>query len=176
MVFINSVEILIPSQKHTERFQPNLSFSEPMSGKDFSEVVELIKNEDPRYDKGAYYFVRHGLDHTLKRLKDDAERQSNHVCGQELLSGIREYALEQYGPMAHTLLQHWGIHKCDDFGEIVFNLVEFGVLGKTENDRREDFSGGYDFYDAFVVPFLPKSKRVASLPRFNREDELEATA
>jgi len=83
--------------------------------------------------------------------------------------------LEQYGPMALTLLQNWGIHECDDFGEIVFNLVEFGVLGKTENDRREDFSGGYDFYDAFVVPFIPKAKRVPSVRRFQYEDELGAT-
>jgi len=146
-----------------------------MIGKDFSEVVELIRTEDPRYDKSAYYFVRHGLDHTLKSLKAQAGSASNHVCGQELLLGIRDYALEQYGPMALTLLQNWGIHECDDFGEIVFNLVEFGVLGKTENDRREDFSGGYDFYDAFVVPFIPKAKRVPSVRRFQYEDELGAT-
>ena len=141
-----------------------------------SSEEEETKTEDPRYDKGAYYFVRHGLDHTLKRLKNDSRRNSNHVCGQELLSGIRDYALEQYGPMAFTLLQHWGINQCVDFGEIVFNLVEFGVLGKTESDRREDFTGGYEFYDAFVLPFLPKSRRVSSVPRFNHEDELEATA
>lgn len=147
-----------------------------MIGKDFSEVVELIRAEDSRYDKAAYYFVRQGLDHTLKSLQSDSGSNSNHVRGQELLIGIRNFALEQYGPMAFTLLKHWGIHQCRDFGDIVFNLVEFGVLGKTENDRREDFTGGYDFYDAFVVPFLPKAKRSSVLPRFNQEDEVEATA
>lgn len=147
-----------------------------MIGKDFSEVVELIRAEDSRFEKAAYYFVRHGLDHTLKNMKSNPGLGPNHVCGQELLLGIRDFALEQYGPMAFTLLQFWGIKQCHDFGEIVFNLVEFGVLGKTENDRREDFTGGYDFYDAFVVPFLPKSKRIAMGPRFNHEDEIEATA
>jgi uncharacterized repeat protein (TIGR04138 family) len=76
-----------------------------------------------------------------------------------LLGGIREYALEQFGPMAYTVLDRWGIKKCEDFGDIVFLLVDYGVLGKTEHDRREDFAGGYDFKDAFVRPFEPSRPR-----------------
>lgn len=130
-----------------------------MSTASFSEVVDKIRHDDPRFEKGAYFFVRQGLDHTIKALKDSPERASNHVTGQELLSGIREFALEQYGPMAFTLLTNWGIGKCEDFGDIVFNLVEAGVLGKTESDQREDFSDGYDFEDAFLAPFRPASQR-----------------
>lgn len=128
------------------------------SGKDFAEVVELIRREDPRFEKGAYFFVRQALDHTLKSVEEAEapDREGSHVSGQELLEGIRKYALEQYGPMTLTLLDSWNVRECSDFGEIVFNLVEYGVLGKTDNDRREDFSEGYNFHDAFEAPFLPK--------------------
>ena len=129
-----------------------------MASKDFDEVVALIRKEDSRYQTGAYHFVRQGLDHTLKHLKKEPEDDARHVTGQELLSGIRDYALQQYGPLAYTLLDHWGIKRCEDFGDIVFNLVEWGVLGKTENDQREDFSDGYDFRDAFLRPFEPRHK------------------
>jgi uncharacterized repeat protein (TIGR04138 family) len=70
---------------------------------------------------------------------------------------MRRYALEQFGPMALTVLHRWGITCTGDFGEIVFSMVEAGALGKTDEDRREDFDGGYDFYEAFAKPFLPKS-------------------
>ncbi len=135
-----------------------------MSAKDFSEVIQLIRKDDGRFEKGAYYFVRQALDHTVKNLKkQESERKNNHVSGQELLQGIRDYALEQFGPLAMTVFIHWGIRRCEDFGDIVFSLVEYGVLGKTEDDKLEDFSGGYDFGDAFVKPFLP-----AAVARNNR--------
>jgi uncharacterized repeat protein (TIGR04138 family) len=138
-----------------------------MSARDFAEVVEQIRKESPRFDRGAYFFVKQALDHTLKSVKKESEgRPGRHVSGQELLSGIREFALDQYGPMAFTVLDRWGVRKCEDFGDIVFNLVEYGVLGKTEQDRREDFANGYDFREAFVVPFEParvRSKRPARL-------------
>jgi uncharacterized repeat protein (TIGR04138 family) len=127
-----------------------------MSNRDFAEVVELIRKENPRFDKGAFYFVKQALDHTLKSVKKEGEsRVGRHVSGQELLKGIREFALEQYGPMTYTLLDRWGVKGCEDFGDIVFLLVDYGVLGKTDHDRREDFAGGYDFREAFVRPFQP---------------------
>lgn len=82
-----------------------------------------------------------------------------HVSGQELLKGIREYALGQFGPMAMTVLDDWGIHTCRDFGEIVFNMVEIGLLAKTDADTRSDFDGGYEFVEAFRNPFLPSHKQ-----------------
>ncbi|MGF1483828.1 MAG: Minf_1886 family protein [Opitutales bacterium] len=122
----------------------------------FSEVIDQIRAADPRYAPGAYHFVRQALDYTLKRPeRQNADGTSKHVSGQELLEGIREYALDQYGPMSMVLLHDWGLNRCEDFGEIVFNLVDFGVLGKTDNDRREDFAGGYAFSDAFLAPFEP---------------------
>lgn len=136
-----------------------------MSGKDFSEVVEEIVREDPRYDRAAYVFVRKALDHTVKALpRKRAEGVTRHVSGPELLEGIRSYALEQFGPMALTVLHHWGITRCRDFGDLVFNLVAFGVFGKTEQDRPEDFEHAYTFEEAFVAPFRPRSPRSPAYP------------
>ena len=130
-----------------------------MSDKDFTDVVNSIRKQDSRFDKGAYYFVRQALDHTLKHIKEEQAGNSHHVSGKELLEGIKAYALDQYGPMTKTLLDAWNIKRCRDFGDIVFHLVDAGVLGKTENDSPEDFAGGYNFTEAFESPFLPPSKK-----------------
>jgi uncharacterized repeat protein (TIGR04138 family) len=132
-----------------------------MQNPDFSEIVALICKEDPRFDRKAYDFVRLGLDHTVKELrKKDAVRadKSRHVSGPELLEGLRAYALEQFGPLAKTVLNTWGIRRCRDFGDIVFNLIEYNVFSKTENDRREDFSDIFEFDEAFVKPFQPAKR------------------
>lgn len=129
---------------------------------DFNEIVSLICKEDARFDRKAYSFIREGLDFAVKDLKKrDAERsrQSLHVSGAELLLGIRTFALDQFGPLAITVLNSWGITRCGDFGELVFNLIEYNVFSKTDNDRREDFAEVYTFEDAFVKPFLPQHPR-----------------
>jgi uncharacterized repeat protein (TIGR04138 family) len=125
----------------------------------FEEALVKIRAKDPRYDRDAYPFVREALDHTQKTIGTDARRRVRHVAGQELLVGIREYALEQFGPMAKTVLEEWGVRRCEDFGEIVFNMIEVGWLAKTSKDSRADFANGYDFDEAFRKPFLPKSKQ-----------------
>ncbi|HVU34941.1 MAG TPA: Minf_1886 family protein [Opitutaceae bacterium] len=133
-----------------------------MQNPDFSEIVAQICKEDSRYDRKAYDFVRLGLDHTVKDLrKRDTARaeRSRHVSGPELLDGLRAYALEQFGPLAKTVLNAWGVERCRDIGNIVFNLIEYNVFSKTENDRREDFADIYDFDEAFVKPFKPVKQR-----------------
>jgi uncharacterized repeat protein (TIGR04138 family) len=135
---------------------------------DFSEVVDLIRKEDSRYDKRAYFFVRQGLDQTVKNLKkldSDRVQRSAHVSPRELADGLRIFALDQYGPLAKTVLDSWGIHESGDFGEIVFNLIEYKVFSKTENDRREDFAGVFDFDEAFVKPFRPSAKKAGPSAR-----------
>ncbi len=124
----------------------------------FDQAVEKLTSQDPRYSGEAYYFVRDALDHTVKSLRRSPlkSRAQHHVSGQELLEGIRQYAVEQYGPMAKVVLESWGITICEDFGEIVFNLVSSGVFGLTETDTKDDFKAIYSFEDAFVKPFLPK--------------------
>ena len=137
-----------------------------MNGKDFNEVVSLIVKDDPRYDRSAYQFIREALDFTVKRLREGASRvgDSHHVSGRDLCLGARDYALQQYGPMAATLLRHWGIERTEDFGEMVFNLVELEVFGAREEDRPEDFAGVYDFEAAFEEPFRPEEGAAAKRP------------
>ncbi len=124
----------------------------------YNEALSQIVREDPRYDEHAYLFIREALDHTIQTLDKPVEGPGRHVTGRELLEGIRQYALQEFGPMAHRVLAHWGVHTCEDIGEMVFNLVNKGILGKTENDSKKDFAGGYDFNDAFVTPFLPANR------------------
>jgi uncharacterized repeat protein (TIGR04138 family) len=102
--------------------------------------------------------VREALDFTQKLIVKENRGQIRHVSGQELLNGIRQFALQQFGPMVVTVFEEWGIRHCRDFGEIVFNMVETGLLAKTEHDTREDFQNGYDFTEAFRKPFWPSQK------------------
>lgn len=124
----------------------------------FQEALAQIADEDARYAEPAYHFMREALDHTIKALEKPVEGPGRHVSGAELLEGIRQYALKEYGPLALTVLNGWGVRRCEDFGEIVFNMVGKGILGKTEEDRKEDFAGGYDFETAFRRPFRPRSR------------------
>jgi uncharacterized repeat protein (TIGR04138 family) len=128
-----------------------------MSHQSYSDVVDEVLLSDNRYSKGAYFFVRSALDYTLKALKKKQKlHDSNHVSGQELLEGIREYALDQFGPMAYTVFDHWGIKSSRDFGAIVFNLISVGVLGKNDKDDIRDFENGFDFEESLVAPFVPQ--------------------
>lgn len=119
------------------------------------DILGNILARDPRYAAEAYAFVRAGLDYTVRRLD-----KPRHVSGRELLDGIREFALAEFGPMTKTLLNKWGMQCTEDIGEIVFNMVEAGLLGKTEQDSRADFSNGYDFAEAFCKPFQPASDKI----------------
>ncbi len=134
----------------------------------FAEAIEKIRQQDTRYAEDAYYFMREALDSSMKLYKkpQHGSAKDRHVTGQELLEGIRQFALQQFGPLTETVLEYWGIKRGEDFGEIVFNMVEIGILGKTDKDSRTDFAGGYDFHDAFVKPFLP-SKKAATEKRAN---------
>jgi uncharacterized repeat protein (TIGR04138 family) len=125
----------------------------------FEEVVEKMVAQDSRYRREAYFFLREALEHTQKSIGKARKGEERHVSGRELLTGIREYALTQYGPMTLMMLEEWGIRSCEDFGELVFNMVDAGLLGKTDTDSRDDFKNGYDFVEVFKKPFLPSSTK-----------------
>ena len=124
----------------------------------FDEKVDMILAKDPRYARDAYAFVRESLDYTQKNIGKENRGNIRHITGQELLDGIRQFALNQFGPMAVTVFEEWGVRNCRDFGEIVFNMVEIELLAKTEKDNRDDFNHGYNFTDAFRKPFWPPSR------------------
>lgn len=130
-----------------------------MPTRDFSEVIDEIMAEDPRYGKNAYYFVRKALDFTVQLHTQKAKRTVGHISGAQLMEGFRSYTLEQFGPMANTVLDNWGVRDTQDVGNIVFNLVAHDILGKNEKDSIEDFKDLYSFKDAFEKPFLPRKRK-----------------
>ena len=126
---------------------------------DFESAVAAAVAKDPRYHADGYAFVRDALDYTIKKTRAQPGIHDRHVSGQEVLEGFRLLALEQFGPMALTVLHEWGIRRCEDVGQIVFNLIEQGIFGRSPTDSKEDFRGLYDFDRAFSDPFLPRSRR-----------------
>lgn len=108
------------------------------------EILGRLRERNPRFHAKAYLFVLSALQSVMERLD-----RPRHIAGEELARGVRDLALERFGPLARTVLEHWGIHATEDVGELVFALVECGVLVKQEEDRREDFRDVFDFEEAF---------------------------
>ncbi|MBN1293527.1 MAG: hypothetical protein JXB48_16930 [Candidatus Latescibacteria bacterium] len=115
--------------------------------------IELLKKitdiaeKDGRYKKEAFLFILAALEYTVSKL---SERR--HLTGQEFSKGIADYAREQYGYFARTVLEHWGVTCTLDFGEIVYLLIEIGLMNKTEDDKKEDFANVYKFDEEFDWP------------------------
>ena len=130
----------------------------------FTEALDSILVADPRYQRDAYIFLRDALDYTTKQQKKIKGATVRHVAGPELLEGVRQYALKEFGPMALSVFSFWGIHRCEDIGHMVFNLIGAGIFGKTDEDSMEDFKEVYDFHEAFVKPFEPQSSLSHNLP------------
>ena len=116
---------------------------------DKDRIVREIVARDSRYRAEAYDFVFEALDHTLTRLGGSVR----HVTGAEIMESVRLLALEQFGFLARAVLAQWGIRSTDDFGHIVFNLIDADLLQKTANDRLQDFIALYDFETAFDEAF-----------------------
>jgi uncharacterized repeat protein (TIGR04138 family) len=122
--------------------------------------LENLVRRDPRFPYEAYEFVFAALSHTQKVLgrtpsEEDAENPGpqNHVSGRELLEGIRELALREFGMMARIVFRLWGINRTDDFGAIVFNLVEEKLMSKTDQDTLDEFRDVFDLDQALVHGF-----------------------
>ena len=122
-------------------------------------LIDVVKN-DPRYAYEAYDFIFHAIQHAQRLMGRDAPREApregeagherHHVSGPELLQVVRHLALLEFGMLAKTVLAAWGIHTTDDWGNIVFNLIDHELMSKTESDNREDFHNVYDFDEAFT--------------------------
>lgn len=130
-----------------------------------SEAHEVLMNlvkADTRYKLDAYLFVRDGLSFAQDELQmgfgdeepeEVQERPERHLTGQQLCEALRQYALDQYGYMAKTVLNSWGVKTTGDFGEVVYNMIREKLMKKSETDRREDFDDIYDFSEAFQQKF-----------------------
>jgi len=136
-----------------------------MKQQDFAQAVAEIVRADPRYTPEAYAFVSDAVAFTTRKLSKAGNRpRQQHISGRELLDGIREYALEQFGPLTLEVLREWGIQDSMAIGHIVFNMVDRQLLGKSEQDSLADFADGLDFTEAFARPFQPASPQAAPPP------------
>ncbi|NCD34641.1 MAG: hypothetical protein EOL87_14645 [Spartobacteria bacterium] len=140
-----------------------------MANARFEETVYRIVQYDSRYCFDAYQYVAEALEFTVAAMNKPKSGIGRHVSGAELAEGIRIYTLKKFGPMSNTVLRRWGVHTTRDFGEIVFNMVKERLLNKQNEDRVTDFDDVYDFYDAFVCPYLPDN----SMDRISMTEEAE---
>jgi uncharacterized repeat protein (TIGR04138 family) len=134
-----------------------------MTNFSFAEAIIKILQKDTRYLPDAYFFVKEALDFTTEHLKVPPATKDRHITGKELLTGIKKYAIQEFGAMAKKVLNCWGVRSCPDFGNIVYNMIEAGILGKSEEDSIHDFDNGYDFDTAFLLPFKSFKERRAIL-------------
>ena len=112
------------------------------------EILDQLQERNPRFHARSYEFVLRTL-HSVIRSLDEPR----HITGRELTDGVRELALGQYGPLARTVLEHWGIHETEDVGRVVFAMVEQGILVKEDEDHQEDFTDLFDFEEVFDLDY-----------------------
>jgi uncharacterized repeat protein (TIGR04138 family) len=107
-------------------------------------LLEKLRDKNPRYSDAAYLFVLSALQYAIDHLDEP-----RHITGQELAEGCRDLAIAEFGPMARTVLEHWGVHSTTDMGAIVYALIDCRVLIKQDADSLDDFRDVFDFDDVF---------------------------
>jgi uncharacterized repeat protein (TIGR04138 family) len=128
------------------------------------ERILQIRRRDRRFARHAYEFVLDALDYTIVHLgRDQKSGEERHVGGKELLVGIKKLAADQFGAMAPVVFQQWGVRSSEDFGEVVFNLIDAGLLSRRAQDSRLDFVDGIDFERAFAEIHRQRLARISSL-------------
>jgi uncharacterized repeat protein (TIGR04138 family) len=121
------------------------------------EKLEEIAEFDGRYSPTAYRFIFDSLDYVLLSLgRQHRPAGDRHISVGQLLDGVKECALEHFGPLSRLVFESWGVFKTEDIGEIVFGLVEAGLLNKQDSDIKEDFADGFDFREAFEREYTPE--------------------
>jgi len=118
------------------------------------ERLKVVVARDGRYHINAYRFVYEALDYTVKQLE-----KKRHISGRELLEGLKNLAIEQFGGLAVMVFDVWGVRKTADFGNLVFNLVEADLMSRSDEDTREDFDGVYEFKEVFRIDSKPRSTK-----------------
>ena len=124
-----------------------------MDDRKFQPLIRDIRRKSDRaFAEAAYFFVLEALDYSIFRFgKNRATGDSQHISGQLLLEGIRKYANEEFGPLAPFAFRSWGLRGSSDFGILVFQMCEGGLLNAKDTDTLEDFAEGFDFEKAFQM-------------------------
>lgn len=125
--------------------------------------IQTLRRRDRRFSRNAYYFVLDALDFTMSKLgREQMTGEERHVGGRELLGGIKDYAADQFGPMAALVFERWGVRSPADFGEIVFNLIDAELLSRRPSDSRLDFVESADFRETFAEKHRRNLDRIAA--------------
>ena len=111
-------------------------------------IMDRIRLREPRFDERAYLFVLGALEFCQQRLDE-----RRHISGKELALACRDLALDKFGVMAGLVLEHWGVHSSADLGDVVFTLVDCGLLMSQPSDSREEFADVFDFDQAFAKEY-----------------------
>jgi len=114
---------------------------------DYQATLDRVLERDPRYSREAYFFIQSALEYFQHNHRRGKGRE--HLTGPQVLDGVRELAILEFGPMARSVLNYWGLERGEDVGEIVYNLIEVGLMAKTDEDRKEDFAGVMAFDESF---------------------------
>ena len=144
---------------------PKKQHSKPVRQKSLQQLVEDVGLYPPE----AYEFIQKGLSFTVQRVHGEikeaeaaeskAAEVSRHISGQQLCEGLRDFALQQWGMLARTVLRRWNITSTLDFGRMVFALIEAGQMQKTDEDAVEDFKDVFEFKRAFETSYrIPAEK------------------
>ena len=131
------------------------------------QIVNDITLKDRRFKEDAYYFLNEAVIFSAEYFSKPDFGADRHLSGPELLDGIREFTLSEFGPMSMTVLKNWGIHTTLDIGHVIFNLIDAGVLSASPQDRLGDFDAVYDFHDAFIEPFEPENENPEPLQKID---------
>lgn len=124
---------------------------------EFYNKVKTIVQNDKRYSEDAYEFVNDAVIFTVEKSRKQPNSEGKHISGKELLNGVVEYALKEFGPLAHEVLSTWGINDGVAVGNIVFNMVEHHILSTSKEDSIEDFKNYPEFKEVLSKPFSPRS-------------------
>jgi uncharacterized repeat protein (TIGR04138 family) len=122
----------------------------------FEQKIQTIVEHDPRYCAEAYEFVSNAVTYTAKMLNKSGA--SKHISGKELLDGVKVFAQQEYGPLAGEVLRNWGLRDGTSVGNVVFNMVNSHLLGKSDKDSLEDFRIGFDVDKDFPTAFEKKAE------------------
>ena len=132
-----------------------------MEKPNFEKAVRSIVAEDKTYQVDGYHFLRDALDHTVSELRKDELEEHRHVTGPELLDGVVSYAIREFGSMSVAVLDSWGIREGDDIGAMVFQLIDAGAFGRSEEDSPDDFKNVIDLREELLAPFRPSKSPLA---------------
>ncbi|MCA9012950.1 MAG: hypothetical protein KDB01_24530 [Planctomycetaceae bacterium] len=115
------------------------------------------------YHPNAFKFVYSALRFTQERLGRDRQSEvTGHISGPELLDGLRVLALQHFGMLSAVVFRKWGVKSTDDFGHIVFEMIELGEMRRTPHDQLSDFFDVYDFDKVFQDDYVPETSSAFS--------------